>query len=230
MLPAVQVLLEVPPSHPEVKQELETPNSAAVERQPPAFSPPVPPCLSFRRANIIITRCVRHQTTTFALHFKKRKALFVSDPLMCSAAPGVENYSFYFANERTEVQRTSVVCAPGAPDSGLGRSLILDSSVGQASSSRVAPGGTLVHPWAVTRRDLEQTLVDKAKQASRFPFNPVPAACCLAHGVNHPAYSCPSLLPGCPTLQTEKHPCGEPASHICFPQPAGGTGPLITKG
>lgn len=63
------------------------------------------------------------------MHFRKKcKSLFVSDLLMCSAAPEVENYSFYFANEKTKVQRTSVEGAPGAPNSGLGRSLILDSS------------------------------------------------------------------------------------------------------
>lgn len=115
------------------------------------------------------------------------------------SSPGVGNYSSYFANERSEVQRTSEVCAPGA---ALWAGQEPYSLVGQASA------GSSRHSWPLWHCCQEGPEIDSGGQGKaglQIRFQPWPRCLLLGTRVNYPACSCPSLLPGYPTSQTERH-------------------------
>lgn len=138
------------------------------------------------------------------------------------------NYSSYFANERSEVQRTSEACAPGA---ALWAGQEPYSLVGQASA------GSSRHSGPLRRCCQEGPEIDSGGQGKaglQIRFQPWPRCLLLGIRVNYPACSCPSLLLPQPAawlshLADRKAWWGETASHICLSQSAGGT-TVVTSG
>lgn len=132
---------------------------------------------------------------------KNAKCFFVGDLLIRSAALGWGIILLILQMREVKFKGLRR-CGLQGYHSGLGRSPTLESLVGQASA------GSSRQSWPLLNCCQEGPEIDsggQGKASLQIPFQPWPRCLLLGTCVNYPACSCPSLLPGYPTSQTERH-------------------------